>query len=66
MDKEKFHALQCASIYGTKHRFHFTKEEFDEGYHYCADWDYLFIAPIKGSEWDSCTCHPLKQKDAEK
>jgi len=36
-----------------------TDEEFNEGYHYCDDWDGLFIGP-KDPEWDCCTCHPLK------
>ncbi len=64
MDKERFRAIQNESIYGDKAKHDFkpyTKEEFDEGYHYCVDWDFLFIAPLSGSEWDSCCCHPLKK-----
>jgi hypothetical protein len=41
----------------------YTEEEFNQGYHFCCDWDYLFVCPKEGSEWDSCSCHPLKKKD---
>lgn len=43
----------------------YTEEEFNEGYHYCQDWDGLFISP-NDPEWDCCGCHPLKNKTEEK
>jgi hypothetical protein len=32
-----------------------TPEEFDEGYHFCMDWDGLLICP-SDLEWCACTC----------
>ncbi len=40
-----------------------TRKEFDQGWHFCWDWDGLLVGPGMG-EWDFCTCHPLK-KDGE-
>ena len=65
MEERRFIELQRASISGKKAKYPckpYTEEEFNEGYHYCLDWDGLFIGPQQGSEWDSCTCHPLKKK----
>ena len=39
-----------------------TAEEWKQGYHYCLDWDGLFIGP-DDIEFECCTCHPLKRKD---
>lgn len=32
-----------------------SQEEFNEGWHYCTDWDYLLVGP-EMKEYDSCTC----------
>jgi hypothetical protein len=66
MRDNRFTALQRESINGKKHNFKpCTNEEFDKGFHYCFDWDGLFIAPNYGSEWDCCSCHPLKRKESK-
>ena len=37
----------------------YTEEEFKQGYHFCHDWDGLFIGP-DDVEFEYCTCHPSK------
>lgn len=32
-----------------------TAEEFDEGYHFCVEWDGLLICPAD-LEWSVCSC----------
>lgn len=63
MDKERYGKLQCNSIYGDKKLFlleeeKLTSEEWKQGYHYCLDWDGLFIGP-DDKEFECCTCHIL-------
>ena len=61
MTKERMDNHVNNSIYGTPLEVPYTKEEFDQGYHYCQDWDGLFISP-DGDEFKCCNCHPLKHK----
>jgi hypothetical protein len=63
MTKKRYAMLRTASIH-IDHRIDqdITDEEFDQGYHYCWDWDGLFIGP-DSMEWESCTCHPLKREE---
>lgn len=37
-----------------------TDEEIADGWHYCWDWDGLFIGPGMG-EMDSCTCEGVNK-----
>lgn len=39
--------------------FWYSEEDFNKGYHFCYDWDEMFIAP-NTLEFECCTCHPLK------
>lgn len=32
-----------------------TDEEFKQGYHYCVEWDYMFIGP-EDQEFECCLC----------
>ena len=41
-----------------------TDEEHEHGYHFCEDWDGLFIGP-GDYEWDCCRCHPKKWAENE-
>lgn len=61
MDKRRFNLMVNYSIYGTEvlEEDWYTEEEFDKGYHFCQEWDDLFIAPGT-PEWECCVCHPLK------
>ena len=63
MTKDKLDKMINYSLYGVpvSDDDWYTKSDFEEGYHFCGDWDGLFIEP-GGEEWDSCTCHPLKNK----
>lgn len=64
MNKIRKDALTNNSLYGTPVEV-LTQEEFDLGYHYCYDWDELFIGP-DDKEFECCSCHPLKQKQKRK
>ena len=67
MTKERFNKHVNYSIYGcdmSKNEW-YTGEEFDQGYHFCQDWDGLFIAP-DSEEFKCCTCHPLKRSQNDK
>lgn len=33
-----------------------SKEEWDEGWHFCSDWDFLLVGPDTPLEKESCTC----------
>ena len=59
MTKERFNMFVNNSIYNTPipKGQELTKEEWDEGYHYCYDWDELFISP-EDAEIEVCSCHP--------
>ena len=59
MTKEQFEGMVNYSIRGIKPDYWYTKEDFYKGYHFCYDWDELFIAPDT-LEFECCTCHPLK------
>lgn len=65
MTKERFDKLQNNSIVGDKKvpltdEEKLTKEEWKLGYHYCFDWDGLFIGP-DSIEADCCSCHPINR-----
>jgi len=52
-DKRKEELLNH-SLYGTE-AANLTQEEIDKKWHYCPDWDYLFITP-ECKEFECCTC----------
>ena len=58
MTKERFNMFTNNSIYNTPilKGEELTKEEWKEGYHYCWDWDGLFVAP-DSDELLCCSCH---------
>lgn len=62
MTKERVEKHVRLSIYGTnvEEKDWYTEEEFEQGYHFCVDWDGLFITP-DSEEFKCCTCHPLKR-----
>ena len=62
MTKERIDALTNNSIYNTPVDG-LTEEEWNKGYHFCWDWDGLFITP-DSDEFKCCTCHPLAKKDS--
>lgn len=66
MDKRRLQSHVDFSIYNDapipSEEDWYTEEEFNQGYHFCLDWDGLFIEP-GGIEWGSCQCHPLKEKE---
>ena len=69
MTDERYEKLQNNSIYGhTKVPLtsteYVTFKEWEEGYHYCLDWDGLFIGP-ENKEFECCTCHPLTYPDKQ-
>jgi len=43
------------SIYGTPCE-PLTEAEMEKGWHYCWDWDGMFITPEDKAEWNCCTC----------
>ena len=61
MDKDRKKAFEahCYDIDAERVDPPLSQEEFQEGYHYCDDWDFLFIGP-EDTEWEACRCHPLK------
>ena len=61
MTKDRFVYLRRASIGMIELKQPITREEYNEGYHFCYDWDGLFIGP-EGFEWSCCQCHPLKKQ----
>ena len=67
MDERRFNLMVEHSIRRTpvSKEDWYTEEEFAEGYHFCGDWDGLFIGP-DSPEWDCCTCHPFKHKGESK
>jgi len=34
-----------------------TKEELEDGWHFCPEWDYMLIHPSFDAA-DACLCHP--------
>ena len=60
MKKKRFNSLVNNSIYNTPVK-PLTLKEWKLGYHYCYDWDGLFIAP-HDREFDCCSCHPIQIK----
>jgi len=32
-----------------------TQIELDQGWHFCADWDFMLVGPDT-PEWECCTC----------
>lgn len=63
MTEERFKALQESNLnLDAPEVKRLTKKEYNEGYHYCDDWDFLLIKPGSG-EWECCTCHPLRDKE---
>ena len=61
MTKERINALKANSI-DSSPVDDLTDEEYDQGFHFCWDWDGLFITP-DSDEFKCCTCHPLNNKD---
>lgn len=59
LDKERFDELSFDSMHPAPNTGlePLTQEEWEEGYHYCCDWDLLFIGP-DDNEMTVCTCHP--------
>lgn len=33
-----------------------TEEEWEAGWHFCPEWDYLLIGPLMPQEMESCSC----------
>jgi len=68
MDRKRFDEHVHYSMYGgkggaPKPKEWYTKEEHAQGYHFCWDWDGLFIGP-DAPEFKSCTClGPWNNKD---
>ncbi len=62
MTEKRIKELTNHSIHNTEITKSLTEEEFNLGFHYCMDWDGLFISP-DSMEWTCCTCHPLKMTE---
>jgi len=60
ISKERINELIDNSIYG-KTCPRLTKEELQQGAHYCWDWDELFVCPAT-REWECCTCYSKEEK----
>ena len=50
MDRNRWYELE------TKQELNLTQEEFDEGWHFCPDWDGMLINKHTSLEGESCHC----------
>ena len=55
MDDERYQYLVCTEG-------DLTEEEWDNGWHYCPEWDFMLIGPRMVSEWDCCLCDVKKER----
>ena len=39
-----------------------TKEELQEGWHWCPEWDFLLVGPDM-KEWEVCLCKNFKKEN---
>lgn len=54
MDKERFRELAAE-------RAELTDEEYKQGWHYCPEWDFMFIGPGM-KEMRACDCYSLSSR----
>lgn len=60
MDRARYYALQ------RDHSMTLSKDEIEQGWHFCPDWDYLLIGP-KMPEMIGCLCDmPEVREQVEK